>query len=362
MKFAIIDAANLFNRAHHVCRGDAFTKAGMALHIIFNALRKVHRNHQVDHFVVVAEGRSWRYDHYPLYKASRKEARAKMKPQEIEEQQVFYEVLDDLMTFFKEKTRVTVLHEQGIEGDDFIARWTQLHPNDEHVIISADSDMIQLLADNVSIYDGVTERLITKKGVYNDKGQQLYFRVDGSSGKLKVEGPLKEVAKTYAKSGKELEPIDEDWYQRALFVKIIRGDSGDGIFPANPGVRYKSSSKSVGIEDAWADRHQKGFHWNNFMLKTWDKLVETAEGPVSQEVRVIDEFQVNEMLIDLTKQPQEIINKMDEAILASVQKPSVQYVGMSFAKFCRKHQLNRMSEDVLDHTAYLSAPYFQEKK
>ncbi|RYF18488.1 MAG: hypothetical protein EOO77_11030, partial [Oxalobacteraceae bacterium] len=72
MRFGIIDIANLFARAMHVTQGDAYTKSGMTLHIIFQSLRKLRREMQVDHMVFCVEGRSWRYDVYPHYKARRK--------------------------------------------------------------------------------------------------------------------------------------------------------------------------------------------------------------------------------------------------------------------------------------------------
>jgi hypothetical protein len=410
MKFAIIDAAHLFNRAHHVCSGDAFTKAGMALHIVFNALRKAHRDHGADHIVVAAEGRSWRYDHYPMYKAKRILARKTLSPREQEEQDVFREVLKSLMTFFREKTRMTVLQCSCAEGDDMIARWIQLHPNDDHIIISGDSDNIQLLAPNVSIYDGLTERTITRNGVFDAKGEPLVFHVDPASGKVKAKETIREATKKHNAAQKEelkkvkeaeraafkawaeakkksdgaltdllektlatarLETLkvenrtnqpfewemEEDWPEKALFLKIIRGDVGDGIFSANPGVRYRGSKSSVGIEDAWNDRKEKGFHWNNFMLKRWQKLVETPEGGESIEVKVIDEYEKNRQLIDLTQQPDAVKEAMDAVIVEAVQQPPVSAVGIHFARFCKQHELNRLAVDATDHAAYLGAPY-----
>jgi hypothetical protein len=94
----------------------------------------------------------------------------------------------------------------------------------------------------------------------------------------------------------------------------VRGDMGDGIFSAYPGVRYQGSSKKVGIEDAWLDPG-KGYHWNNFMLQRWDKLNEDGS---TEDVRVLDEYERNVMLIDLTAQPAEIKDLLDR----SSSKPS----------------------------------------
>lgn len=426
MKFVLIDAANLFNRAHHVCGGDAFTKAGMAMHIIFNSLDKAFRQHGGDHLVLCAEGKSWRYDFYPQYKAKRRLLRETLSPKEREEQEVFYDVLKDFTDFMAENTRCTVLQTQGAEADDLIARFIQLHPNDEHMILSGDSDMVQLVAPNVTLYNGVTNVLVTHEGVFDDKGREMVFMVKPSDGKLKIgltvedaikakkrddakalkvardeelvtEKRAKDARKLYDAALKEgVEGIellahkteweacdkvlnkakmavmkakqDADkpfqfekpahWAKLALFIKCVRGDSGDGVFSAYPGVRYQGSAKKVGIEDAWFDREAKGFHWNNFMLQRWDRLEQDG---TSTDVRVLDEYNRNVMLIDLTAQPDDVKELLDACILTAIQKEPVGNVGIHFLKFCKKHDLVRIGERAVDHSRYLNAGYFGKK-
>ena len=348
MRFAIVDLMNLFARAQHVTRGDAFTKAGMALHIVFRSLRKLHREMKVDHMVFATEGKSWRYQIYPQYKAKRKLERAEMTAREKEESEVFLHVLNEFTTYLAEKTRCTVLHSPGVEGDDWVARWVQLHPDDEHVILSGDSDFIQLLAPNVSILDGVNERIIAQDGVTDFKGRRLEFHVDASKGKLKV--------------GDKADPDwlpEPEWWQKALFIKIIRGDDGDGIFSAYPGARYEGSSKKTGIREAWEDRNSGGYHWNNFMLQRWTKLLgKDADGnAITEEVRVLDQYKFNERLIDLTKQPEEIKSLMDEVIVQAVQKEPVGNVGIHFLRFCNDQNLPNLTREAADHSAYLNASY-----
>lgn len=425
MKFVLIDAANLFNRAHHVCGGDAFTKAGMALHIIFNSLDKAFRQHGANHLVLCGEGRSWRYDYYPPYKAKRKLLRETLTPKEKEEQEVFYDVLKDFVTFMKEETRCTVLQTQGAEADDLIARFIQLHPNDEHMILSGDSDMVQLVAPNVTLFNGVTNVLVTHNGAFDERGRELVFHVKPSDGKLKIGQTLEDAQKTKkredAKALKEArdeelvvemqaknlraayerllaqedrsdialveaktawekadkafnkakmktltakaeadKPFvyerDKDFAQRALFIKCIRGDAGDGVFSAYPGVRYQGSSKKVGIEDAWNDREAKGFHWNNFMLQRWEKLNQDGS---TEDVRVLDEYERNVQLIDLAAQPDDVKKLLDACIVEAIQKEPVGNVGLHFMRFCKKHDLIRIGERAAEHARYLNASYFQ---
>lgn len=349
-RYAIVDLSNLFSRARHVVQGDAFTKAGMALHITFQSLRKLHRDHKVQHMVFAVDRGSWRYDVYPLYKARRIASRQAQKPADLEEAEVFREVLKNLVEYLSEKTRCTVLVQDGMEADDLVARWTQLHPGDEHVIVSCDSDFVQLLSDTVSIYDGINERLISTAGVRNHRGEMLPFQIDSGSGKVKVA--------QHAKPDPDFKP-EAEWWRKALFVKLIRGDSGDGIFSAYPGITFKGSSKRTGIEQAWSDRGERGFHWNNFFQSEWDKATgrDDTGAPIFSRVKVVDEFQINESLIDLTRQPEPVKATLDTAIAEAITKQPVGNVGFAFIKFCAAHDLPSLSADAADHARYLNAPY-----
>lgn len=371
-RYALVDVANLFYRARHVVRGDAFTKAGMALHIVFRALRKLYRENHCDHVVLCLEGHSWRYDVYPQYKARRRLERATQKPQDKEEDEVFLSTLEDFVKFMSEKTRVTVLQSSGIEGDDFVARWIQIHPNDDHIILSGDSDFVQLLAPNVQIFDGVNGRLITHEGIFDDKMQPMVFSVSPKDGKLKIGDTIADAEKKHNKEQKEkakriegYEPTpfefvpEADWCKKALFVKIVRGDTGDGIFSAYPGVRFDGTAKKIGIRECWDDRSSKGFSWNNFMLQSWEKLVGVDDkgNNIVKMVRVIDEYNFNESLINLTMQPQKIKDLMDEVIVQAVQKEPVGNVGIHFMQFCSRNSLNNLTKESTDHAKYLNAPY-----
>lgn len=360
-RYAIVDVMNLFYRCRHVTRGDAFTKAGMSLLIIFRSLRRLYQMHNVDHMVFCAEGHSWRYEVFPQYKAKRKLDRQAQSAADKEEDEVFMSCLDDLMTFLSEKTRCTVLQSPGVEGDDFVARWVQLHPEDEHIILSGDSDFIQLIAPNVSILDAINERIIKVDGVFDYSNNPLVFSVDGSTGKLKVKETVSAAAKKAKKEGKtdfSFEP-EPEWWKKALFVKLIRGDAGDGVFSAYPGVRYEGSSKKVGIREAWEDRNDQGYHWNNFMLQKWQKLmgVDANGNNIVKDVRVLDEFRFNEILIDLTKQPDRVKELMDTVIVQAVQKEPVGNVGIHFLRFCSKNNLPTLAREADDHAKYLTRAY-----
>ena len=269
--YLLVDAANMFFRARHVVRGDdAETKVGMAYHIMFNSINKVWRDFKGSHVVICLEGRSWRKDVYEGYKRNRQDARAALSQKEAEEDQIFWQAFDELKDYLSAKTNCTVLRHERCEADDFIARWIQNHPKDNHVIVSSDTDFYQLLAPNVRQYNGITKNLITIEGIFDEKGRPILDK----------------------KTKEPLAVPDPAWL---LFEKCMRGDSTDNIFSAFPGVRERGTKNKVGLREAFADRNNKGFNWNNMMLQRWVD----HEGT---EHRVRDRYLLNKRLIDLTEQ------------------------------------------------------------
>ena len=246
MKYLLIDTANMFFRARHVAfrATDPWEKVGYALHISMAAINKVAKKFDTDHVVFCLEGRSWRKDYYKPYKANRSEARAALTEREQEEEKLFWDTFDDFNQYLREKTNCSVLRDGDAEADDLIARWIDLHPADEHVIISSDSDFYQLLANNVKQFNGITDQLITVEGIFDAKGKPV---IDKKT-KLPKEVP------------------DPEWL---LFEKCMRGDSSDNVFSAFPGVRKKGTKNKVGLLEAFADRSSKGYAWNNMMLQRW---------------------------------------------------------------------------------------------
>jgi 5'-3' exonuclease len=324
--YILVDASNMFFRARHVVRGDdAETKVGMSYHIMFNSINKVWKDFKGTHVVVALEGRSWRKDVDTTYKANRAAARAALSPAEAEEDKMFWAAFDELKSFLETKSNCSVLRHERCEADDFIARWIQTHPNDEHVIVSSDSDFFQLLAPNVRQFNGITKQLITLNGIFDEKGNRIKDK----------------------KTKEEVAPPDPEWL---LFEKCMRGDTSDNIFSAYPGVREKGTKNKVGLREAFADRETKGYSWNNLMLQRWVDHNGT-------EHRVRDRYLHNKMLIDLTEQPEDIKTALDATISVAANKARVPQVGLHFVKFCSKWNLVKVADQMTEHGDYLGAAY-----
>lgn len=328
MKYALIDTANTFFRARHVAsrNSDAWEKVGMALHLTLASVNQMVRMHKIDHVVFCLEGRSFRKDLYEPYKKNRIVDTLSQTEEEIEENTLFWDTYDKFTTFLKEKTNCSVLRHERAEADDMIARFIHLHPNDEHFIISTDSDYVQLIAENVKQYNGVTNELITLQGYFKDSGKPVLDK-------------------------KTKEPkLLEDTPDYLLFKKIIRGDSGDNVFTAYPRAPEKGSKNRIGIREAYEDRDRQGFNWNNFMLQRW-----IDHNGVEQRVREC--YERNKTLIDLKAQPQEIKDAVDQRIRESVRVTTTPQVGVHFMKFCGKYELEKISQNAEAYAKWLNAPY-----
>lgn len=340
------DGYNLFHRQINMTNPalGIDSMIGMAFHMILHSMKKEYNKWNGTHAVFYLEGRSWRRDVYPDYKAQRKVAFAQKTPKEQEDHKLLAEAFDDLVAYLDQKTNVTVLRNPKAEADDMIAVFIEAHPDDQHILISSDSDFFQLLRySNVMLYDPVKDIQIRQDGIYDDDGNRLAFTVD-SNAKIKV--------------GKK-DPnfvADPDWYHYALFLKCVRGDKTDNIFSAYPGVREKGAKNKVGIREAYADQHSKGFAWNNFMQQRW---VDHNE----QEMVVRDRYALNKLLIDLKEIPVDVKAGCLEIIASETERKNVPAVeiGVGFMKFCGKWDLKRIGNNSVDFMPMLKSKYSVNK-
>jgi 5'-3' exonuclease len=326
MKYALIDTANTFFRARHIAsrNSDTWEKIGMALHLTMASCNQIVRKFGVDHVVFCLEGRSWRKDFYTPYKKNRVVDTMSQTEAEVEENKMFWETYETFTTYLKEKTNVSVLRDPIAEADDLIARFIHLHPEDEHFIISSDTDYLQLITPKVKQYNGVAGHLITLEGYFDDKGK-----------------PVKD-------KEKNIKLLEDPQY--LLFKKCMRGDGTDNVFSAYPGVREKGSQKKAGLIEAYADRTKQGFDWNNMMLQRW-----TDHNGVERRVR--DDYERNRILIDLTAQPDNIKESVDNSIRQGVRTTTISQVGIHFMKFCGKYDLDRISTNAETYSKWLNSPY-----
>lgn len=340
-RFIHTDAANLFHRQIHMVNPalGLDSAIGLALHLILYSAKKEYETFKGTHAVFYLEGHSWRKGVYPEYKANRKLVYASMTEREQEDREILTGAFNDLISYIKDQTNITVLQNPNAEADDMISVFISAHPDDEHVLISSDSDFYQLLIyPNLTIYDPIKNIRITRDGIRDDNGKRLAFTVD-TSAKIKVGKPDENFV------------CDPDWYKYALFLKCVRGDKTDNIFSAYPGVREKGTKTQVGIREAYLDVN-KGYAYNNFMQQKW-----IDHNQAEQQVKKC--YERNSLLIDLSKIPDNIKEECLMVIADQTARdhvPSVE-IGTGFLKFCGRWALTKIGNNAMQFMPMLKSKY-----
>jgi hypothetical protein len=135
-----------------------------------------------------------------------------------------------------------------------------------------------------------------------------------------------------------------------LFEKCMRGDPTDNIFSAYPGVRTKGTKNKVGLIEAYGDKGKQGYAWNNLMLQRW-----TDHNGL--EHKVLDDYNRNVTLVDLTAQPTEYRAMIESTIKTNAVALNRAMIGAQFLKFCGKYDLIKLSDNASAMAGWMGAGY-----
>lgn len=308
-KILVFDISNMLYRTFFANKKNhtAEESAGLAQHSALITLNKYFRLYKPHKVVMAYDRSSWRKA-YTLdelciskkpYKGNR---RQNMTPAEKEMFARFTKHLNEFEEMMTKQTSVICLAGDGLEADDLVAGVCDIFEDDEVIIISADKDLMQLLrGPNVRLIDPATGK---------DRRQMLNADFDG----------------------------DVDYF---MFEKCIRGDAGDNVQSAFPGVR------KTRIKKAYVDAFEKV----NLMNETWSIGEPGTDEYV--EHRVKDLFMENQLLMDLNEQPGIIRDKMKLIIETTLDDPGT-YSHFHFLKFLGKYELKKIAEQIDNFVPMLS--------
>jgi len=153
----------------------------MVRHMVLNSLRMYRSKYHEEYgeLVLCCDGRhSWRREHFPQYKASRKTNR----DADSRDWTQIFECLDTIKSELREFFPYKYLEIDEAEADDIIGVLAKKAGSEKVMIISGDKDFIQLQTHkNVKQYSPITKKLVTANNPYNYLKEHI-LRGDSSDG------------------------------------------------------------------------------------------------------------------------------------------------------------------------------------
>ena len=300
-KYLCFDISNLLYRTFHVqtVPMDDEELAGLAAHSALMTLNKYFKQHKPDQVVMAFDRKSWRKDYTASalcisgrpYKGNR---RKDMSPAQQAKYERFLGHLSEFESMIAQCTTIISLRADHLEADDLIAGFAQMHTEDEVIIISADSDLLQLkIHPNVTVITPATDKEQSLKEYDNDAA---YY----------------------------------------LFQKCVRGDSTDNVQSALPRVR------ATRIRKAYDDPFERV----SLMKEKW-----TNEQ--NKEFIVEDLFEENQLLIDLSMQPEPIRKAIESTIKQEMERERA-FSMFFIMKFIGKYKLNKIRDSIDQYIPLLS--------
>jgi len=129
-------------------------------HLILNNIRYYRTRFTEDYgeVVICCDSRHyWRKDYFPNYKANRKVDRKKSEYN----WDLIFETLNNIRDEIRENFPYKVIEVYGAEADDVIALLCQHRGLEKNVIVSSDKDFIQLHNNIIDQYSPVTKKMVT---------------------------------------------------------------------------------------------------------------------------------------------------------------------------------------------------------
>jgi 5'-3' exonuclease len=308
----IMDVSNLFYSVFH-----AYSKENddillaMANKSFMDTINKRYRENNCDEVILAFDGsKNWRKlytskDFAITHKRYKGQRRKNLTDSERQKLERFDSHVVEFREMLKAYTGLLVLHHDRLEADDLIAGYIDAHQDESHVIISRDRDYLQLLRyDNVSI-------------------------IDPSNGKKLT-----------------LSEYDHD-PDLFMFTKCIRGDASDNVISAYPRL-YTTK-----LREAYVDDYAK----NNIMQHEYTvEYIDSVSGAVlTRDYKTSEVFEENEMLMDLTKQP-DVIREIIEKAIKDCKASRGTYHMIKFLRFCSKMDFQHIIHSINNYNKLLKGP------
>ena len=262
-------------------------------HVMYNNIFAMCKKFEATKVVLAVDSKdNWRKKVYPEYKQNRKENR------DADESGInwndFFKALQEFVDDVKKYFPFYVIQTKYLEADDIAGIIAKSQQNEPKIIITSDSDYIQLLKyNNVKIYDPI----------------KMSF--------VKCDNP-----------------------DRFLKVKILMGDKGDNITAIKPKVGQVTAEKLIDNPE----KLQELFEDATIAYTKPDEPDGTLGKAVTFGEEYKAKFKRNTILIDFDKIPDVFVTKV-HSLIATYQLPTGKEIAQYFI-INKYRELNRRLEEI----------------
>lgn len=337
----LVDFAHLCNRYIFTAvanakpkkiKGKAVTEdfAGLFVHGVITNLLFLSKEFSKEYgeLVLALEGKSWRKEFYPEYKAHRVKKRTESDVNWDE----IYLIIDDLSNSLKEYFGIKAIKVERAEGDDVIAALIK-NSSEKSLIVSSDKDFKQLCIHNhANLYDPIKRKMI-----------------EFESDKEVMDELFKHIIK-----GDESDNIPSVISKEKFTPEFIAYLQQNDVFVTSPEEFFKLEISSHLIDkydvyEKYISGKQKGE--NKDTKAIFKKAVITANKlkEIAQEIKdennqwLLEQYKFNKKLIDLSEIPEDI----EKSILDEFKSlKNIEANPMEMMNFCAKHRLMSLVKDI----------------
>lgn len=337
----LVDFAHLCNRYIFTAianskpkkiKGKAVTEdfSGLFIHGVITNLLFLSKEFSKEYgeLVLALEGKSWRKEFYPEYKAHR----VKKKTESDVNWDEIYPIIDDLSSSLKEHFGVKAIKVYRAEGDDVIAALIK-NSSEKSLIVSSDKDFKQLCVyRHANLYDPIKKKMVEFES--NEEVENELFK--------------------HIIKGDETDNIPSVVSKEKFTPEFISFLQQNDVFVTSPGEFFKLDISQHLIDkydvfEKYISGKQKGENKETKAIFKKTAITSNKLKEIEQEIKegnnqwLLEQYNFNKKLIDLSEIPEDveksILNEFDNL-------KSIEANPMEMVNFCAKYRLMSLVKEI----------------
>lgn len=337
----LVDFAHLCNRYIFTAIANARPKkingkavtdefSGLFVHGVITNLLHLSKNYSSEYgdLVLALEGKSWRKDVYPEYKAHRVKKRTESEVNWDE----MYVVINDLSDALRDQFAIKAIKVDRAEGDDVIAALVR-NSSEKSLIVSSDKDFKQLcIHKHIDLYDPMKRKMVEFGSPEEIKAELLKHIIRGDD------------------SDNIPSVIARDKFTPEFVAYLHQND----VFVDSPEQFFKLEISQhlineYDVFEKYASGKLKGQNKETKAIFKKCMLTEKKISEITEELKdknnswLREQFKFNQKLIDLSNIPEDIEAEILETFKSL---ESIEPNPLEMVNFCAKYRLMNLVKNI----------------